>query len=179
MPIHIKDLRSLPDSVKKLFDDGFWVFSKSGKPFSFISLEQANEHNVKTMKGSGRITGLQQDQGLLQRWTIVSPEIVRLLIDFENEIQTSKRKFGDSNQINLAKEVKEMVITISRYGNPFHLETTDLMSLDSHEGAGTPEVANLKKVEEIGKKLYETYVENILVNGTGSFFKRRISPPQN
>ena len=59
MPIHIKDLRSLPERVETLFNQGEWVFSKTFEPFSFIPLNQANEHNVKVMKNSGGIVGLQ------------------------------------------------------------------------------------------------------------------------
>ena len=72
MPVYIKYMRTLPVSVKQLFDDGNWVFSKTADPYSFISLDHANEHNVKIIKGSGGIVGLQQDKQLLQMWTVVS-----------------------------------------------------------------------------------------------------------
>ena len=118
MTVHIKDMRTLPESVDKLFDEGQWVFSKTAEPFSFISLDQANEHSEK---GSGGIVGLQQDKKLLQRWTIVSPELVRLIIEFEGGLYTHKNANNESetSQRNFALEVKEVVSAIARYGNHF------------------------------------------------------------
>ena len=83
MPVHIRDIRTLPEAVQHIFDEGAWVFSKTAEPFSFIPLDQANEHNVKIMIGSGGIVGLQQDPEMLRNWTIVSPEVVRIISEFE------------------------------------------------------------------------------------------------
>ena len=64
--------------MQPLFDEGSWVFSETAGTFSFIPLDQANEHNVKVMKGSGEIVGLPRGPNLLCNWAIVPPEVVRL-----------------------------------------------------------------------------------------------------
>ena len=170
MPVNIKDLRTLPESVENLFNQGEWVFSKTSEPFSFIPLDHANEHNVKVMKSSGGIVGLQQNRNLLQNWVIASPELVRILDEFNAGIKTKKSCKTDSAAANnrLVSEVKQMVSTISKYGNPFLLETNQLMTIDYHDCVDSPEISNIKSIHEMGKKQYDDYVSNVLVKGTVS-----------
>ena len=170
MPVHIRDMRTLPENVRPLFDNGHWVFSKTAEPFSFIPLDQANEHNVKVMKGSGGIVGLQQDPELLRNWAIVSPEVVRIINEFEMDTPLKQRKHHDAEgttaKSNFAKEVQSAMSAICKYGNPFLLETKDLMTLDSHDCAELPEVINLQSVHSTGKKQYTEFVSNVLINGS-------------
>lgn len=51
--------------------------------FSFTQLDQANDHNVKVMKGSGGIVGIWPDTNLICNWAIVSPEVVQIINEFE------------------------------------------------------------------------------------------------
>ena len=44
VPIHIKDMKSLPEFMKREFQEyHHWVLSKTGKIFSSMPLDQANE----------------------------------------------------------------------------------------------------------------------------------------
>ena len=171
MPVHIRDMRTLPEAAHQLFDEGAWVFSKTAEPFSYIPLDQANEHNVKVMKGSGGIVGLQQDPELLRDWAIVSPEVARIVSEFEKDCPIQKRKIydeGPTAQTNFVNEVQQTMSAISKYGNPFLLETKDLMTLDSHDCADSPEIINVMKIHSTGEKQYTDYVTNVLNNGTVS-----------
>ena len=44
LPVHIRDLKSLPDSIKEQFKK-FWVVQKTSNKFSYISIDQAHEQN--------------------------------------------------------------------------------------------------------------------------------------
>ena len=172
MPVHIRDIRTLPEAVGHIFDEEAWVFSKTAEPFSFIPLDQANEHNVKIMKGSGGIVGLQQDPELLRNWAIVSPEVVRIISEFEKDCSFQNRKTyseeGSTAKINFFNEVQQTMSAISKYGNPFLIETKDLMTLDSHDCAETQEVINVMNIHSTGQKQYNEYVTSVLNNGTAS-----------
>ena len=47
-PIHIRDMKSLPDSIAREFQrEGHWVLSKTGNKFSAIPFDQAHEQENK------------------------------------------------------------------------------------------------------------------------------------
>lgn len=62
VPIHIRDMKSLPDSVRLEFQEHHhWVISKTGKKFSSMPLDQAHEQENKMVKGSGGAVGLTEN----------------------------------------------------------------------------------------------------------------------
>jgi hypothetical protein len=61
-PIHIRDMKCLPDSIKKEFqDEGHWVLSKTGNTFSAIPFDQAHEQENKVIKSAGGAVGLTEN----------------------------------------------------------------------------------------------------------------------
>lgn len=61
-PIHIRDMKCLPDSIRCEFDElGHWVLSKTGKPFSSIAIDQAHEQENKAVKAAGGAVGLTEN----------------------------------------------------------------------------------------------------------------------
>ena len=62
VPIHIRDMKSLPASVKEEFDDGgHWVISKTRNKFSAIPIDQAHEQENKKVKPVGGAVGLTEN----------------------------------------------------------------------------------------------------------------------
>ena len=50
-PIHIRDMKSLPDSIAREFQrEGHWVLSRKGNKFSSIPFDQAHEQENKVVK---------------------------------------------------------------------------------------------------------------------------------
>ena len=82
LPVHIRDMKSLPPAVK---DDlqKYWVVAKTEKPFSYISIYQAHEQNNAIVKGSGGVVGLTENPTAFQRWMVSGPEFARLLGEFQ------------------------------------------------------------------------------------------------
>ena len=76
MPVHIRDMKSLPDPIKDEFENhSHWVLSKTMNTFSAIPFDQAHEQENKIVKGSGGAVGLTEtpllfDDGCSQgqRW---------------------------------------------------------------------------------------------------------------
>jgi len=67
LPVHIKDMKSLPPEVRYQLKRN-WVFLKGKRPFSAMPLDQAYEQNNEKVKGSGGAIGLTEN---LQRTNTV------------------------------------------------------------------------------------------------------------
>ena len=71
MPVHIRDLKSLPDSIKDEFEKQcHWVLSKTGNTFSSIPIDQAHEKENDYVKGSGGCIGLTNNPTAFRRWML-------------------------------------------------------------------------------------------------------------
>ena len=67
VPVHIRDLKALPMSVKEEFTRNHnWVLSRTGRPFSSIPVDQAHEQENKVVKGTGGIIGLTENTTALR-----------------------------------------------------------------------------------------------------------------
>ena len=59
LPVHIRDMKSLPRPIKEEFEiQGNWVISKTANTFSGIPFDQAHEQENRNVKGSGRGGGV-------------------------------------------------------------------------------------------------------------------------
>lgn len=62
VPIHIRDMKSLPESVQVEFQEKHhWVMCKTNNSFSAIPLDQAHEQENKIIKGVGGAVGLTEN----------------------------------------------------------------------------------------------------------------------
>ena len=75
LPIHIRDLEVLPDSIQVEFDQGYWTITRRNRRFSSIPIDHAHEQANKRVKGVGGMIGLTQNPDLLERLIMTGPEI--------------------------------------------------------------------------------------------------------
>lgn len=62
VPIRVRDMKSLPDTIKHEFlVQHHWVLSKTGNKFSSIPLDQVHEQENKQVKGAGGAVGLTEN----------------------------------------------------------------------------------------------------------------------
>ncbi len=62
VPVHLRDMRSLPTSIRKEFEDQqHWVLSKTRNKFSSMPIDQAHEQMNKTVKSVGGAVGLTEN----------------------------------------------------------------------------------------------------------------------
>ena len=62
LPVHIRDMKSLPRPIKEEFEiQGNWVISKTANTFSGIPFDQAHEQENRNVKGSGGCIGLTEN----------------------------------------------------------------------------------------------------------------------
>ena len=139
--VHIKDMKSLPDSVRAEFEqEGHWVLSKTNNKFSTIPIDQAHEQENAYVKGSGGCIGLTENPTAFRRWMLSGPEMARLQKEFENEYlpyadSDHPRNFqnheqGFSAQIIFQEQVNNLIDTIRKMGNPFSDDFPELVKLD-------------------------------------------------
>ena len=173
IPVHIRDMRSLPENIKEQLHQ-FWVFSKSGKRFSAMPLDQAHEQNNAKVKDTGGAVGLTENPAALKRWAVAGPEQARILEEFESSYLTKtcgdyhNHEEGQSTQETFKSQVNKLTKIILSKGNPFLETSPELMTLDSHIVLEKPIVQTLYSMECVGKEQHASYVKEVLVDRTAS-----------
>ena len=108
MPVHIRDMKSLPDSIREEFlQHSNWVLSKTSHKFSAIPFDQAHEQENKIAKGAGGAVGLTENPTAFRRWMLSGPEMARLLKEFQEEYLAEEKflcTLQDSPVKDIAKE---------------------------------------------------------------------------
>ena len=82
LPIHIRDLEVLPDSIQVEFDQGYWTITRRNRRFSSIPIDHALEQAIKRVKGVGGMIGLTEKPDMLEHWIMTGPEISRVVEEF-------------------------------------------------------------------------------------------------
>ena len=85
VPIFIRDLERLPNSIREQFEEGHWTINRSNRRFSSLPTDHAHEQANKRVKGVGGIIGLTENPVMLERWIMTGPEISRVLEEFTDE----------------------------------------------------------------------------------------------
>ena len=162
LPVHIKDMKSLPDSVRAEFEqEGHWVLSKTNNKFSTIPIDQAHEQENAYVKGSGCCTGLTENPTAFRHWMLSGPEMARYAYsDHPRSFQNHEQGF--SAQITFQKQVNNLIEMIRKIGNPFSDDFPELVKLNNRNCVHESVVNDLCTLEEIGTKQYQAYVKEVL-----------------
>ena len=181
LPIHLHDMLLVKHKHPKIcaaFQDGGFVVQPSNKPFSAISIDQAHEMNNKVIKGDGGIIGLTKNKSALEHWLVCAPEINLQLLQFEKCYGYSSKENEDSSQFHheqtttfqkkFIKDVKALTGMINELGNSFKETSQDLISLETKDIPHPEASVNLNNIEKIGKKQYEEFCKNRLIQQSSS-----------
>ena len=175
IPIHIRDMKSIPASISEEFER-CWVVQKTQNVFSCMPLDQAHEQNNELVKGSGGAVGLTENPTAFRRWMVAGPEQARLLKEFENEMQPegeelnwrSQHEQCMSIQERFKKHVCDLCETITTMGNPFLDDCQELLVLDSRNCASENVASTVQNIKDLGKSQYTKYVEDVITSRTVS-----------
>lgn len=113
---------------------GDFCVRKSDTPFSSLFVDQTLEQEIKKLKGVGGITGLTQQDELLDQFLLIQPELARIVADFQNRYtklrnQDSSGKehyqlFGEyATSIATNAETLRDSIQVHCEGNPYLVGT--------------------------------------------------------
>jgi hypothetical protein len=179
LPVHIRDMKSLPVSVRDEFvQQSHWVVSKTHRKFSAMPFDQAHEQENKTVKGPGGAVGLTENPSAFRRWMLSGPEMARLLKEFEEEYieeddtHCLHHEQSDSSQNKFHRQVLSLTDTIKQMGNPFTDDFQELVALDSRNCVNDSVIKTMRSIEETGKKQYASYVNEVFLERTTSIHDR-------
>ena len=175
IPVHIRDMESLPASIHKEFEEhGHWVVAKTANRFSSIPIDQAHEQNNDLVKSSGGAVGLTENPSAFKKWMIAGPEQARLLKEFEQEYisedgtKQQHHEEGMSTQKIFKEQALALVHTIRGMSNPFVDDTSDLIMLDTRNVIDESVVNTVRTVESVGRDQYNKYHDTVIKNRTNS-----------
>lgn len=167
IPVHIRDMKSLPDSVMESFRS-CWVVQKTRHKFSCMPIDQAHEQNNQLVKCSGGAVGLTENPSAFRRWMIAGPEQARLLSEFEEQFLAPRNHSDEhheqtpSIQNAFRRQVNSLSEVIAAMGNPFLDDGPELLVLDTRNCVDDAVVATVKKIEQLGIEQYQKYVDDVL-----------------
>ena len=120
------------------------------------------------VKGSREAIGLTRNPGVLRRWTVAGPEIVRITKEFEGDRGHSVTANQQHHvqqpgvQQNFLKDVTSLVTVIDDMGNPFLEKSHDLLVLDKKNIMDASVVETVRKIKNLGLEQYKKFVEKRL-----------------
>lgn len=167
IPIHIRDMKSLPLSIKEQFKN-CWVVQKTKNRFSCMPIDQAHEQNNKLVKGSGGAVGLTENPSAFRKWMVAGPEQARLLVEFESQFMDTadqnclQHEQSCSTQATFKRQVSSLCEVVSSMGNPFLDDCPELLVLDSRNCCNEDVVATIRSIEELGKTQYHRYYIDVI-----------------
>ena len=131
LTVHCFDLYHLESKFPDLFEqfsNGSFSFEKSNRVFSRMGLYKIHEQNNKVIKGAGGVSDLlnREDESALLRWEVCSPELARVILEFEESLdkndipaESSTKHHEDNDSFNqrFSSDVSRLVKSIAV--NPF------------------------------------------------------------
>lgn len=173
--VHVRDMKSLPASVKADLEK-HWVVVKGSRRFSAIPIDQTHEQENAKVKGKGGAIGLTERPEALKRWMIAGPEQSRLITSFENEYLASEEgslhyhhhEEGLSAQRLFQKQTINFIETINTYGNPFSDDCQELLVLHTRQCADHEVVNTMKGLEALGNSQYHQFQKSVFIEKSRS-----------
>ena len=174
VPVHVEDMKRLPQSVLDEFRKGSFSVKRSKNRFSAIAIDQSHEQMNKKLKENGGIIGLTQDSVSLLNWSICRPEVSKRLEDFliaseaedDDDCDFFHHDEALRRQEDFLSDVTSLSDIIREHGSPFLELGNELINLN---GQISEDKASVSLIEKAGKQQYETYVNDILIGRTKSF----------
>ena len=133
-----------------------------------MTLDLRHGHLNKDIKGDGGMVGLTDDDEKFRHWEICSPEIVRVIAEFEEGTMLQQKQHGsfhhheDSNsfQIRFAKHVNDLLTELEQLGNIFMSdESNELIQLGTKDVMGDDVIKTVKTIKEAGKSRRKEFPE--------------------
>ena len=142
-----------------------------------------SENNYFPLSGNGGIAGLMEDEDKFRRWQIYSPEVARVVSEFEDITILKGNEHSEFHhhedskafQEKVAKHVALLTTEFNQLGNPFGPdELKELVQLGTKDVMTDNVVSTVRNIEEIGRKKHDEFRE------TRIFHKRiRLDDPIN
>jgi hypothetical protein len=168
LPILIRDLEVLPESIQVEFEKGHWTITRSNRRFSSIPIDHAHEQANKRVKGVGGMIGLTENPAMLERWIVIGPEICRVVEEFtgvndnDDDEELPHHEEGYASQHRFHRHVKDLTDVLLSKGNSFEEDSEDLVTLDNKVCESAAAAVSVRIVESMGQEQYNNFRESVL-----------------
>eukprot|EP00745_Piridium_sociabile_P034704 TRINITY_DN5991_c0_g1_i13.p1 TRINITY_DN5991_c0_g1~~TRINITY_DN5991_c0_g1_i13.p1 ORF type:complete len:843 (-),score=177.10 TRINITY_DN5991_c0_g1_i13:511-3039(-) len=168
IPILIRDLEVLPDSIQVEFEKGHWTITRSNRRFSSLPIDHAHEQANKRVKGVGGMIGLTENPDMLERWIMTGPEISHVVEEFthvndnDDDEESPHHEEGHASQHRFQRHAKDLTDVLLSKGNPFEEDSEDLVTLDNNVCESVAAAISVHKVESLGQEQYNNFRESVL-----------------
>ncbi len=161
MPIHIRDMKCLPDSIRDEFERGHWVLSKTKKAFSAIPFDQVHEQENASVKGSGGCDSLKEctrakrGKGL-RRKVSGQTKLPSKWMDFLCDSKNKEELFAFlTTKISESAFPPGNIVYVTSGKSVLHSNTTNSMSNCNHEEADTRIIVHMHHALQQGMRRVE------------------------
>ena len=180
LPIHIRDLKSLPSTILSEFLKGNFTVTKTKRKFSSIAVDQSHEMTNKQIKGNGGAIGLLTSREKLTQWLVVTPELSRIIHEFgqflpkwgsdedDDDVLLQHHEHTQSFQKNFHENAKNLYSQILEFGNPFGIQDENLLTLTTQDACHSSVITALRNLERKGQEQYNSFVRDVLESGKKS-----------
>ena len=114
------------------------------------------------------MVGLTENPTALNRWMVCGSEISQLINQFESEFSVQETHLHHEERIAtqkaFKKQMKDLIDTINKFGNPFLDDCPELIILTSRDCADDSVVATVRSIATIGLTQYKQYCEEVLIS---------------
>ena len=168
VPVFIRDLKDLPDSIKEEFKKGHWTVTRGNHRFSSLPIDQAHEQANKRVKGVGGIIGLTENHDMLERWIMTGSEISRIVEGFKggnNEddvLPHHEEGFAYQHRYTCICHTRDMIEVLLTESNPFEERSGDLVTLDNKVCESPDAVVYVYNIETLGQKQHNNFKQGVL-----------------
>ena len=132
------NLKHCHPDIEQQFQAGNFTVDVSNKRFSAMSIDQAHEQMNALIKGDGGVIGITESEAALTRWITASPEILRILGEFEGHVESVCDEHHEQKsgyQKRFQQHVLSVMQVFDNVGNPFCDTSNELITLDTNNVA--------------------------------------------
>lgn len=173
----MKEVKRTNPAVWEQFQKGNWVVRKTQASFCALGADEALEQENRTLKVSGGIVGITQHPKALARYFLTSAELLKTAHRTMDMISSTNSPSNFRHHLNSPTKtetqnaaISKIYNEIARLGDPFTLEGPDLVNIVTKE-VFSPDIArDVDRVESLGTKLYESFKNERLIDGTINFW---------
>ncbi|EDO32802.1 predicted protein [Nematostella vectensis] len=172
-PIHIRDMKSLPQSITEKFqDEGQFVLSRTGYDFSAMPFDQAHEQENKIVKSAGGAVGLTENPTAFRYSELInismSLRIINDMVYYRQYLDDTDSETGDrtnhetglSSQKTFKIQVNNLIDVIRKMGNPFLDNFPELVTLDSRDCMDNEVAETIVNLDALGKSQYSSFLKD-------------------
>ena len=180
IPLYLAEMASLEasdPSIHQEFMNGNWVVNKNNRvSFCAVGADNTLEHLNRSMKVSGGLVGITQNESARAKFFLIAPELARLSSEAKSMAGVSLHTPEQHHTLSAAivaredKGVQQLVAAIKSFTNPFSVSkysasNNDLYNLVTKVVMSEEIKNDLCQQSEIGRKLFNTFVDERLKTG--------------